>query len=57
MEVIDGRGFKIITGVPVHRYTAAESTTVYWGLGTYWGRIVPQNKKGHLVGHVRVSLC
>jgi len=54
-EVVDGRGFQIIKGVPVHRYTAAESTTVYWGLGTYWGKIVPQNKKAHLIGHVRVS--
>ena len=38
----------------MHRYTAAESTIVYWGLGTYWGKIVPQNKKAHLIGHVRV---
>ena len=55
-EVVDGRGFQIIKGLPVDRYTAAESTTVYWGLGTYWGKIVPQNKKAHLIGHVRVCL-
>lgn len=53
-EVVDGRGFQIIKGVPVDLYTPAESTTVYWGLGTYWGKIVPQNKKAHLIGHVRV---
>lgn len=52
-DVVDGRGFQIIKGLPVHRYTAAESTTVYWGLGTYWGKVVPQNKKAHLIGHVR----
>lgn len=54
-EVVNGRGFQFIRGVPVDRYTAADATIVYWGLGTYWGRIVPQNKKAHLVGHVRVS--
>lgn len=54
-EVVDGRGFQIIKGVPVDRYTAADSTAVYWGLGTYWGKFVPQNKKAHLIGHVRVS--
>lgn len=53
-EVVEGRGFQIIKGVPVDRYSPAESTTVYWGLGTYWGKIVPQNKKAHLIGHVRV---
>lgn len=55
-EVVNGRGFQFIRGVPVEQYTAAESTTVYWGLGTYWGKIVPQNKKAHLIGHVRVCL-
>lgn len=35
------------------RYTAAECTIIFWGLGQYWGRVVPQNGKGHLIGHVR----
>ena len=55
-EVVDGRGFQIIKGLRVDQYTAAESAIVYWGLGTYWGKIVPQNKKAHLIGHVRVQL-
>lgn len=48
-------GFKLIKGLPVHRYTQEQATKIYWGLGTYWGRAVPQNKKAHLIGHVRVS--
>lgn len=25
----------------------------YWGIGTYWGQAQSNNKKGHLIGHVR----
>lgn len=26
----------------------------YWGMGTYWGNARPNNKKGHLIGHIKV---
>ncbi len=44
-EVTWGRGFALIRGVPVDRYTRKESLIAYWGLGLYWGKAVPQNKK------------
>lgn len=51
-DIIDGRGFVLIRGVPVHRYTRLQSAIAYWGLGTYLGTTVSQNKHGHLLGHV-----
>jgi hypothetical protein len=52
-ELLHGRGFVLLRGVPVERYAAAEVATLYWGLGTYLGRALSQNAKGHLLGHVR----
>ena len=40
-------------GVPVERYTREEIVTVYWGFGLWWGKVVSQNAKGHIVGHVK----
>jgi hypothetical protein len=28
----------------------------YWGLGLHLGVAIPQNQKGHLVGHVKVRV-
>jgi hypothetical protein len=44
-EVTWGRGFALVRGVPVQRYTRKESVIAYWGLGLYWGKAQPQNKK------------
>ncbi|MGE3708103.1 MAG: TauD/TfdA family dioxygenase [Hyphomicrobiaceae bacterium] len=52
-EVIDGRGLTLIRGVPVQRYTRLQSAIAYWGIGTYIGEPVSQNRKGHLLGHVK----
>ena len=51
-----GRGFALLQGVPVERYTRQESVTAYFGIGAYLGKPVPQNKKGHLVGHIKVRM-
>ena len=51
-EIVNGRGFSWIRGVPVHRYTRLQSAIVYWGIGTYFGDPVSQNSKGHMLGHV-----
>lgn len=52
-EVRTGRGFQLIRGVPVDRYSRAETIAAYWGFGLYWGKAVSQNKKGHLIGHIK----
>jgi hypothetical protein len=51
-EVLDGRGFVLLRGVPVEDRPIAESATVYWGIGTYFGSARSQNAQGHLLGHV-----
>lgn len=51
-EVLDGRGFMLLRGMPVEDRPIAESATVYWGVGTYFGSARSQNAKGHLLGHV-----
>jgi len=51
-ELLTGRGFVVIRGVPVGDYTMEEAARVYWGLGTYFGNARSQNGKGHVLGHV-----
>ena len=52
-EVVNGRGFVLIRGLPVDRYTIEESAMAYFGIGSYLGWAIPQNAKGHVLGHVR----
>ena len=51
-EVLHGRGFVMLRGVPVEERPIEESATAYWGIGTYFGSARSQNAKGHLLGHV-----
>jgi len=51
-EVLNGRGFVRLRGVPVEDRPIEESATAYWGVGTYFGTARSQNAKGHLLGHV-----
>lgn len=51
-EVLHGRGFLVLRTFPLERYTAADLTTIYWGLGTYFGRAVSQSNLGDRIGHV-----
>jgi TfdA family taurine catabolism dioxygenase TauD len=51
-EVLDGRGFVLLRGVPVEDRPIAESATAYWGIGTYFGCARSQNAQGHLLGHI-----
>lgn len=51
-ELLQGRGFVLIRGVPVQDYTLEESARVYWGIGAHLGTARSQNAKGHLLGHV-----
>jgi len=51
-ELIDGRGFQLISGLPVERYGDADASAIYWGIGVHLGHPWPQNKHGHLLGDV-----
>jgi hypothetical protein len=51
-EVLDGRGFALLRGMPVEDRPIEHSATAYWGVGTYFGSARSQNAKGHLLGHV-----
>lgn len=52
-ELLEGRGFVLMRGLPVERYTREESAIAYMGIGSYFGRPRSQNAKGHLLGHVK----
>lgn len=52
-DVQNGRGFFLLRGVPVERYTQEQASIAFWILGAAMGRPVPQNAGGHLLGHVR----
>src|ERR1700758_4261523 len=51
-EVLDGRGFVLLRGVPVEDRPIVESAAAYWGIGSYFGSARSQNAKGHLLGHI-----
>jgi hypothetical protein len=51
-DLLDGRGFTVIRGVPVERYSRLQSVIAFWAIGSYFGNPVSTNAKGHLVGHV-----
>ncbi len=52
-ELLEGRGFAMLRGFPVERYTREEQAIAYLGLGAWFGRARSQNAKGHLLGHVK----
>jgi hypothetical protein len=52
-ELLDGRGFVLIRGMPVGRWSARDASLAFIGLGAHLGRARSQNAAGHLLGHVR----
>ena len=52
-ELINGRGFAVIRGIPRDRYDSDEMCLLYWGIGMHLGKPWAQNHKGHLLGDVR----
>jgi len=52
-EVLDGRGFVLLRGLPVAQWPRRLSAIAFLGLGTHLGRMRPQNAQGHVLGHVR----
>jgi hypothetical protein len=57
-DVVDrldnGLGLVLLRGLPIYdRFTEDEATIIYWGMGRHMGNLVPQNRKGDLIGHIR----
>ncbi|WP_431267158.1 TauD/TfdA family dioxygenase [Dankookia sp. P2] len=50
---LHGRGFILVRGVPVQRWTVRQCAIAYFGLGTLLGEPVSQNAMGHILGHVK----
>lgn len=51
-EVVAGRGFALIRGMPVDDWGTEKSAMAYWAIGLQIGWPVSQNAKGHLLGHI-----
>ena len=52
-ELITGRGFSVLRGLPVAKYSEREAATLFYGIGTHLGLARSQNAAGHVLGHVR----
>jgi hypothetical protein len=52
-EFENGRGFIVIRGLPLDRYTDDQVARIFWGLGRYIGDPISQNAQGDLLGHVK----
>jgi hypothetical protein len=52
-EVLEGRGFALVRGLPVERWGPRLSSVAFLGLGLHLGNLRSQNKHGHLLGHVK----
>ncbi len=37
-ELLDGRGFVVVRGLPIEDLTKAQSAAAFWGIGTRFGR-------------------
>ena len=53
VELLDGRGYVMVRGLPIAEMTPAQAGAALWGIGLYLGRAVSQNADGHLLGHVK----
>ena len=53
-DLLRGRGFALLRGLPVREWSEAESVAAYMGLGVHVGRPQPQSKDGKLVNHVKM---
>ena len=51
-DVVDGRGFALLRGMPVDEWSLERTAAAYWAIGTRIGVPVAQNKVGSILGHV-----
>src|SRR5829696_5783806 len=52
-EVLNGRGFVLIKGLPVELWTGREAAIAFLAIGVHLGNLRMQNAEGHMLGHVR----
>jgi hypothetical protein len=52
-EIDRGRGFQVVSGVPVERWSTEQAERAFWCLGLHMGTPGAQNPQGDLLGHVR----
>ena len=52
-QLLSGRGFLLVRGIPVERWGEADSALAYWGIGQHLGVPGGQNPDEELLGHVR----
>lgn len=52
-ELLEGRGFLLLRGLPVERWGDEDAALAFWGLGQHLGQPGAQNPEGDLLGHVR----
>ncbi|WP_179284034.1 TauD/TfdA family dioxygenase [Bordetella genomosp. 10] len=51
-EIKNGRGFALLRGLDVGRYSLDELKTIYWGLSVHLGTVVSQNALGTLIEEI-----
>src|ERR1700722_13717690 len=51
-ELLHGRGFFLMRGLPVGSYSRLQAAAIFLGVGAHLGRARSQNAKGHILGHV-----
>ena len=52
-ELLAGRGFVLLRGLPLARWGRERAAVAFFGLGVHLGRALSQNAQGHVLGHVR----
>ena len=52
-EIQDGRGIVIVRGIPVEAHSVDDIATMFWAIGTHFGRGVSQSALGDVLGVVR----
>lgn len=52
-ELLDGRGFVLLRGLPVAGWGRLHCAVAFFGIGAHLGRALSQNAQGHVLGHVR----
>ena len=51
-DIMNRFGFGYMRGLPVQNYDRDTVMRMYFGLSAHLGDVVPQNRNGHMIGHV-----
>lgn len=52
-NIFQGLGVGLLRGFPIEKYERKEQVALYMGIGSYFGVLKPQNRKGHVLGHIK----